>query len=88
MMEVQKHYADANGNHFVASFFSQAEVDGYTPPPGATEIAPPPADGYVWQGDAWVPQPPAPPPPPPPTPEDKLAAAGLTVPELKALLGL
>lgn len=31
---------------------------------------------------------PEPPPPPPPTPEQRLAAAGLTVADLKALLGL
>lgn len=31
---------------------------------------------------------PEPPPPPPPTPEQKLAAAGLTVAELKQLLGI
>ena len=46
-----------------------------------------PNGGVTFDGTTFVALP-APPPPPPPTPEQKLAAAGLTVDELKTLLGL
>lgn len=42
-----------------------------------------------WLEEGNIPSPYVPPPPPPePTPEEKLAASGLTVDELKQLLGL
>lgn len=53
MTETQKHYVDANGNHFVASFFSQAEIDAFDPG-DAVEIAPPPSSAHVWSNGAWV----------------------------------
>lgn len=43
--------------------------------------------GVTFDGTSFVALPP-PPPPPPPTAQDKLAAAGLSVDELKQLLGL
>ena len=46
-----------------------------------------PNGGVTFDSEAFAALP-APPPPPPPTPEQKLAAAGLTVAELKTLLGL
>jgi len=43
----------------------------------------------AWVAEGNTPNPYVPPPEPAPlTPQEKLAAAGLTVPELKALLGL
>jgi hypothetical protein len=48
-----------------------------------------PNGGVMFDGESFnaLPAPP-PPPPPPPTPEQKLAALGMTVDELKKLLGL
>ena len=46
-----------------------------------------PNGGVTFDGTAFTALP-EPPPPPPPTPEQRLAAAGLTVADLKALLGL
>lgn len=46
-----------------------------------------PNGGVTFDGTAFTALP-EPPPPPPPTPEQKLAAAGLTVAELKTLLGM
>lgn len=65
-MEVQKHYVSASGGHFIAPFYSQTEIDAYTPPPGAVEIAPPPSPEHLWVNGAWA----VPPAPPLPTPAD------------------
>lgn len=46
-----------------------------------------PNGGVTFDGTTFTALP-EPPPPPPPTPEQRLAAAGLTVVELKTLLGL
>lgn len=43
---------------------------------------------WVEEGNTPEPAPEPPPPPPEPTPAEKLAASGLTVDELKQLLGL
>ena len=53
-METQKHFVDADGNHFVASFFSQAELEAYVPPEGAIEVAERPSVHHEWQNGAWV----------------------------------
>lgn len=53
-MSIQHHYADASGNHFVAEFADDVSADAYIPPAGAVAIDPPPADGYGWNGSAWV----------------------------------
>lgn len=56
MSEVQKHYV-LHGSHFVASFFSQAEIDSYLPPDGAFEVPERPSPDYQWLDGAWVHQP-------------------------------
>lgn len=65
-MEIQRHYVDANGNHFVASFTEEALAETYTPAPGASELAPPPSPEHRWVNGAWA----APAAPPVPTPAD------------------
>lgn len=95
-METQKHFVDADGNHFVvngahfvAPFDTVEQAESYTSPEGAEELPAPPSPLHVWSGAAWVaPEPVDSPATPEPTPQEKLAAAGLTVDDLKALLGL
>lgn len=54
MIEVQKHFVDADGNHFVASFMSEDEVAAYVPPDGAIEVPERPSVHREWQNGAWV----------------------------------
>lgn len=49
-MEIQKHYIDANGNHFVAVLAGAP----YTPPSGATEVTERPSPQHVLRDDEWV----------------------------------
>lgn len=72
-MEIQKHYIDANGNHFVAIFSGQEQADAYAPPDNAAEVAARPSRDHAWQGGAWVYV--APPSPPAPTPADFVLTA-------------
>lgn len=87
MNEVQKHYV-VNGAHFIASFLSEAELAAYVPPEGAIEVSARPSPDHQWVEGEWAYVEPyvAPPEPEPLTPAEKLAAAGLTVEDLKALL--
>lgn len=61
MPEIQKHYLNVNGDHFVAVFKDQDAVDAYVPPEGAQEVPERPSPDYIWQNDQWVyVEPPAP----------------------------
>lgn len=53
-MEIQRHFIDANGNHFVAPFDSQEKANAYQPPEGAVEVQPRPSPEHVWIGGQWV----------------------------------
>lgn len=54
MAEIQLHFVDASGNHFVAPFPDQVAAASYVAPVGATQISAPPGSDYVWQNGAWV----------------------------------
>lgn len=82
MSEVQRHFLDINGNHFVAVFSDQKEAKAYIKPPGATELPlPPRLSGYVWRDASWVELPK----PGSKSPEEKLAEFLAANPDVKAL---
>jgi len=53
-MEIQRHYIDVNGNHFVAPFTTQELADAYVASVGATEVEPRPTSNHVWIDGQWV----------------------------------
>lgn len=53
MAEIQKHYLNANGDHFVAVFATQAKADAYSPPAGAISVPARPSPYHTWNGLSW-----------------------------------
>lgn len=59
-MERQKHFLDADGNHYVVPLYGDQD---FLPPEGHTELTSPPAMGWLWLDGQWVEPPPSEPEP-------------------------